>query len=572
MKILGIHDGHNAAACLLEDGIIKGVIQEERIVGVKNVDCLPYNAIKSLLTLTNTTIEDIDYVAMNGNHMPYPIEGQEGIKRTYRNFTTFKVAVKRVLKKTPVYDIFKKRRRIDRLKDINKIGIPESKVVFVEHHEAHAAAAYYGCPWWKNEKLLVLTNDGAGDGLCATANIGEDGRLKRICEIPESESIAWYYAMITFLLGMVPLEHEYKVMGLAPYAPEGGKKIAYKKFSSLMEFPSVEALLWQRNPDVPPAAYSYGYAKKITELIRFDSLSAGLQQWVEEMLREWVSRCVKKTGIKKIALSGGIFMNVKANKVISELPEVEDMFIFPSCGDESNSIGAAFSLYAKKSREIGNEPEIKPIKDIYFGPDINDSQVEEMIGKTHENISFEYSKDVDEEIGKLLGEGEIVARCKGKMEFGARALGNRSILADPSALENIKVINDMIKKRDFWMPFASTILKEREKDYIINPKNIEAPYMILSFDTADKRNEIIAAIHQADFTVRPQVLEKDWNPGYYKVVKEFEKQTGIGAVLNTSFNIHGEPIVCTVGDAFHVFLNSGLGCLALGNYIIRKEG
>jgi len=173
-------------------------------------------------------------------------------------------------------------------------------------------------------------------------------------------------------------------------------------------------------------------------------------------------------------------------------------------------------------------------------------------------------------IAELLIKGEIVARCKDRMEFGARALGNRSILADASDLKCTRTINMMIKNRDFWMPFAPVIMKEREHDYIVNPKNIASPYMILSFDTTDKREDLIAAIHQADFTARPQVIEKDFNPDYYKILKEFEKNTGKGALLNTSFNLHGYPIVLGPEEAMWVFENSGLKYLALGNYLITK--
>jgi carbamoyltransferase len=173
-------------------------------------------------------------------------------------------------------------------------------------------------------------------------------------------------------------------------------------------------------------------------------------------------------------------------------------------------------------------------------------------------------------MSRLLSNGEIVARFKGRMEFGARALGNRSILADPSKREVIRTINEMIKNRDFWMPFAPSILVERRSEYLINPKNIESPYMIMSFDSTEKIDQIFAASHPYDKTVRPQVVNKDWNPEYYNILQEFERLAGRGAILNTSFNLHGYPIVCSPQDALQVFSDSGLEFMGIGDFLVKK--
>ncbi|MGB2726932.1 MAG: carbamoyltransferase C-terminal domain-containing protein [Halobacteriota archaeon] len=574
MKILGIHDGHNASACLLDEGIIKIVLQEERLRREKNYFGFPERAIETILFETGTDISDIDYVAMNGKHMPPFFGEREDKMKTYRELATPKGTLRATtvqsLKKTPLYNMYIKKRKWERLKCLRKMGILEEKIVFVEHHEAHASAAYFGFPWWKKEKVLVITCDGAGDGICATINIGENGNLRRIVSIPEKESIAWYYGMLTFVMGMIPNEHEYKIMGLAPYAPQKSREIAFERFNNLMEFKG-GTLEWKRKRGIPPAAYSYHFIRELTELLRFDWIAAGIQMWVEKFASEWVRSAIKRTGIRKVALSGGLFMNVKVNKAISEIPELEDIFIFPSCGDESNSIGAAYALYAEKCKELGMDINIEPLGPIYFGTDIKNSEVEQMLSHM-KGSSIEYYTDMDKEIGKLLADGKIVARCRGRMEFGARALGNRSILADPSNMEVIRIINNMIKNRDFWMPFAPTILKERESDYIIKHKDVHSPYMMMTFDS-NKGNyrDMIAALHQEDLTTRPQILEKDCNIGYYKVIKEFERRTGRGVILNTSFNLHGYPIVRSVEDALWVFENSGLEYLAIGDYLVYKD-
>ncbi|MCK5617360.1 hypothetical protein KAR91_86650, partial [Candidatus Pacearchaeota archaeon] len=283
----------------------------------------------------------------------------------------------------------------------------------------------------------------------------------------------------------------------------------------------------------------------------------------------------QQTGIKRIMLSGGVFMNVKANLKIMEIPEVSDIFVFPSCGDESNAIGGAYYGYKNLCEAKGQELKIHPIENIYWGMEFTDDEIEEYLRTNglYEKYTITKCDDISTEVAKLLAQDEIVARVSGRMEWGARALGNRSLLANPAKYNTIRVINEKIKNRDFWMPFTPSILKERGDDYLINEKNVEAPYMSIAFRSTElARKELLAAIHPYDFTIRPQLLEQDWNPSYYKIIKEFEKITGIGGILNTSLNLHGEPIVCTPADAIHTLEDSGLKYLALGSFLITKNG
>ena len=567
MKILGVHDGHNASACLLEDGQIKYCIQEERLTNTKNYSGFPFKSIEKILALTNINTEMLDFIAMASHHTPKPSDAL-GLYKKQASMLRSKVL--NVAMKTPLYSIYKNRTRRDRLKNLTKLGIPEERVIFVDHHLCHAAAAYYGSPW-KDEKVLVLTNDGSGDGLCSTVYVGEDGNLNKIAETPKGNSIGNIYSRVTFMMGLVPWEHEWKVMGMAPYAPESGAKKSYGVFKNYLSIPDGTLTLKRNIPE--PTYLIYPRLRRELELHRFDWISAGLQRFTEEMLCRWIKNAIEKTGIHKVALGGGVFMNVKANKLIMEMKEVEDIFVFPSCGDESNSIGAAYRVYVEKCRELGKGIDIQPLREIYFGPSFTDEDIEKTLSKSKmdANFSYEHIGDIEKRIAELIAQGEIVARCKGRMEFGARALGNRSILADASNYGCVRMINMMVKKRDFWMPFAPVIMKEREGDYIINPKKVCAPYMMLSFDTSEKRGEFIAAVHQADLTARPQIIEEDWNPEYYKILKEFEKETGSGVLLNTSFNLHGYPIVYGPEEALWVFENSGLEYLALGNYLVYKE-
>jgi carbamoyltransferase len=301
---------------------------------------------------------------------------------------------------------------------------------------------------------------------------------------------------------------------------------------------------------------------------RFDHVAAGAQLFIEQFLARWVENCVRLTGIRKVALSGGVFMNVKANKKILELPDVEELFVFPSCGDETNAIGAAWLQYHQMYKQVP-----RPLEHLYLGTACTEQEVEQAI-KNYEFTSAVFIEEVpaiERQAAELLAAKKIVARFKGRCEFGARALGNRSILANAADANAVRTINSMIKCRDFWMPFAPSVLAERSEDYFRKPKPMPAPHMIMTFDTRDeKRAAIPAAIHPQDFTGRPQEVFEATNPSYYNLIKYFEELTGEGLILNTSFNLHGEPVVCTAQDALRVFDVSGLEYLALENVLLKK--
>ena len=570
LRVLGIHDGHNASICLLEDGEIKYLLQEERLTNKKNYFGFPEKSVSRMFEDLKIGPDDIDWVAMGSQHVPFPFT-RDDLLNIYEKASSLQARAKYLLRKTPIYSMYKEKRRKDRISHVLNLGFDEKKVLFVDHHLCHASSAYFGSPW-RNEKVLVMTQDGSGDDLCSTVYIGENGQLEKIAETKRGDSVGDLYARTTFMMGFVPLEHEYKLMGMAPYSSEYSKKIGYETYKQYLKLSESNPLIFERTIS-EPTHMMYPRLRKDTELMRFDSICAGLQQATEEILTKWVDKAIKKTGISTVALAGGTFMNVKADKSILELDSVEKLFVFPSCGDESNCIGAAFNVYAQKREESGEEINIKPLRELYHGPDFSDADVESALKAAEKEIDFEYEKvsDPDKAASELILNGEIVARCKGKLEWGARALGNRSILADPSDLSHVRVINEMIKSRDFWMPFAPVMMVERADEYIINPKQMPAPYMIMAFDTTDKRGEFVSATHQYDFTARPQIIEKDWNPGYHSIVENFSKERDIGVLLNTSFNLHGFPIAFGPEEAMWVFKKSGLKNLELGNYMVSKR-
>ncbi|MCQ1539536.1 hypothetical protein FTO68_11165 [Methanocalculus taiwanensis] len=565
MKVIGIHDGHNASACLIDDGKIVYCIQEERLTNKKNFYGFPEKSLKEILRITNLEIKNIDKFAYASNHTAI---GDGDVLRSYKQSLSLKSRMLDLGVKTPLYSFYKNKIKKIRIKNLVDLGVNHNNITFVEHHLCHAATAYFGSPWWKTEDILILTNDGSGDDLCATVSVGDSGSIKRIAETPKGNSIGNIYSRTVFLLGLVPWEHEWKIMGMAPYAPIKGVQQSYSKFKQYLTINN-EELTFSRNIS-EPTHWIYPRLRRDLEFHRFDWISGGVQEMTEDLLCRWVTNAVSKTGIRKVALSGGVFMNVKANKRIMELDCVDDIFVFPSCGDESNSIGAAFWAYAELCKKYGEDNNIESIRDIYYGNSFTEQEIRRLLDQKGKMYNFKYFNNIESEIAQIIAEGGVVARCKDRMEFGARALGNRSILADPSNQSCIRTINMMVKKRDFWMPFAPVILKERVSEYIINPKNVESPYMMLSFDTTDKREDFMAGVHQADLTARAQILEKEWNSGYYKVLQEFENITERGVLLNTSFNLHGYPMVNGPEEALWVFENSGLEYLALGDFIVSK--
>jgi len=571
MNILGIHDGHTAAAALLRDGRIVAAVQEERFTRIKNWAGFPAQAVRWVLQSQGLGTADVDAVVLNGNQMPYA-KSREEILAEYERTGTIGTTLRRFVKRTAVRTVYDDRRRAQRKRMTSRFGFPEDRVHFVDHHTAHAAGAYYG--WGRfDEPILVLTNDGAGDGLCATVSIGEGGRLRRLAAVPESESIGNIYAMITFLMGMVPLEHEYKLMGMAPYAPQKQSQQVAALFRRLLEFKSDNPLVWERRNGCPETYYSYQFFRDLLQLKRFDTVCGGLQLFTEEMLTTWARNAIAKTGIRKLALAGGVFMNVKANKAIMELDEVDDLYVLPSCGDESSALATAWYWQAENDCNAERSPGLEPLGDLYLGPANSRADEERALQRFAADSWFEVEtgEDLEARAADLLAAGEVLARCKGRMEFGARSLGNRAILADPTRPECIRIINDMVKSRDFWMPFAPSVLEECADDYVINPKRIAAPYMILSFDTTERVADIAAAIHPYDRSARPQIVSKAWNPDYHHLLSEFRRRTGRGAILNTSFNLHGFPIANTPEDALDVLKSSGLQHLLLGHFLVHKK-
>ena len=377
----------------------------------------------------------------------------------------------------------------------------------------------------------------------------------------DENDIGRVYQYVTLILRMKPLEHEYKVMGLAPYAKAKYTDEVVQVLDSLLKIQDIKIVHKNRPKDL------YKFLYNCLRNFRFDAIAGGVQAWVEKIVCQLFQNIYAQTKVRNFVLSGGVGMNIKLNKVLSELDFVDDLFVCGSCGDESVSLGAVY-----RANYLSNIPNM-PLENLYLGPEYSDEEIEECIVQENTAQKFRIQKNVKNfKIAQLLASGEVVARCVGRAEFGARALGNRSLLSHPSKLGIVKEINEMIKGRDIWMPFALTILKEDQKNYIKNPKNIEGRYMAMGFETQpESYDSIYAGTHPYDRTVRPQILDKEQNSSYHDLIWEFKKITGIGAILNTSFNLHGYPIANTPKDALYIFENSGLRNLLLGKHLITKN-
>jgi carbamoyltransferase len=585
MIVLGITETHCATAAVLVDGRIVGCASEERWSRLKNDAGYPRRAIDGLLQELRIAPGQIDLVALAGAGAPARewqnrVLHDEAYAREYYgvSWPSRRRALAKTLRKWGArYGLVRSSRgkfgvsRSERLGAVTEhLGVAPERIVSLDHHACHAAAAYWGSGY-EGRDALVLTNDNSGDGLCATASTGCGLALDRHEASPSAPgSLGSFYSWVTLALGMKFGEHEHKVMGLAPYAPDAQAARGEAALRALFDLEEGRParFCWRGRGERYPL-----FLRALMGL-RFDGVAAGAQRLLEDVLLRWSRLMHERYGGGRLALGGGVFMNVKANMLIGREDWVEELFVFPSCGDESNAVGAAYLGYMGEAARRGVPAVPRPLGPAYLGPSVTDEEAATVVRERRLEGRYKvaFHERIEERIAELLVSDGVVARCAGRMEFGARALGNRSILANPSDHRVIALINRMIKNRDFWMPFAPTVLAERAGDYLVNPKGFASPYMMLAMPTRpETRDAIAAAIHPEDGTARPQILERDWNPEYHAVIREFERRTGVGAVLNTSFNLHGEPIVRSAEDAVDTFERSGLPHLAVGRWLISKK-
>ncbi len=596
--ILGIQEAHDASAALMVDGKVVAAAQEERFSGLKGDYGYPRQAIAACLKAAGLAAKDIDEVAL-ATEKWNPVLTK--VKRNANFSVDDWVLEQRAFWKPKMfegklvnyYDLYKDRPnfRYDdtypmdhllgsymsqqdmiEMQDIRlstvarELGVPVDKVKVVTHEDCHNFYAYFASPW--RDQVLSLTAEGCGDYSNGSVSVMDARAGRRELAANHENHIGHIYQYACLWLGLKPSQHEYKIMGLAPYANVKELEKSWKVFEKVLKVDGLNIVFDQRPGDL------YYHFREALEGHRFDGIAGAVEKMTEPLLCQWFQNAVAASGLNRVVFSGGVAQNIKAGKSIMELPEIADIFIAPAAGDSSVSIGAAYFATWKRMKEAGQDPTaIEPLQSVYLGPEFTDADIEAALAADPAAAAYEVRRGATAaDVARELAGGNIIARCSGRMEFGLRALGNRSIMADPRSHDTVRKINQAIKFRDFWMPFTPSILEERAADYVVNPKNVIPHFMTMAFESTPlARQELVAALHPADFTARPQVVRKATNPAYHAIISEFEKLTGVGGILNTSFNLHGDPIVLGPKEALYTLENSDLDGLSMNGFLVLKK-
>lgn len=575
MKILGIHDSHDSGIALFEDGKIVFAVNQERLDRIKLSSGFPVDSLEFIQTKMNIPLNEIDFVAIAANYGPVILP------HTTLNLlrTSYEKSYQRVLLskantyfapffRSHLWDkgiklaheiIYKKPRRNFLIKSLREKGF-KGKIEFFDHHLCHAASALFSCPpELFSKKTLIITADGAGDGLSGTVYIAENGNLKKIHEINQYNSLAIIYAYVTEICGFTPMKHEGKITGLAAFGKPTYKELLEKmliykngSFYNISGYHNEEARDFLKN--------------KLGKDFNKANLAASVQAHLEETFIPFLDYWIKKTGITDVLLAGGLFANVKLNQRINEHPKTTSVFIHQNMGDGGIAFGAAALSSFQKTNKYSPPP-----KHVYFGPNFSEKEVLISLEK-YEKISYKKPRIIEKEVARLLAAGKVVARCVGPMEYGPRALGNRTILYQPTDPTVNDWLNKRLKRTEF-MPFAPVTLIEEARNCYKNIKGGEyaARFMTITFDCTDFMKKRCPAVVHVDGTARPQLLDKDTNPGYRKILEEYYKLTKIPSLINTSFNMHEEPIVCSPEDALRSFLTGNIDYLILGNFLVSRK-
>jgi carbamoyltransferase len=574
MVILGIADSMTSGAALIKDGIVVSAVNEERLNRQKMAWGFPWESIRCVLDIAGVGPEEVDAVAVATENLFFrpralPYDGwfkkDEGfLKETLLSVSSvvpLVLGAKPVLRKSyyAIKSLLTRNRRGLITGILRKNFGLTCPVKFVDHHFAHACSAYFTSGM---SECTVITMDGAGDNSSSHVYKVKDGRFEKLCDIDSFDSVGNYYAYITHICGFKAHKHEGKITGLAAY----GKPIyvdLLKRFISYEEGRIVNKgrlFYWSA---------IRGIKNALPSSFKIEDLAASMQVVLEEICCQYVRYWVNKTGYRNVALAGGVFANVKLNQKIHELEEIESVFIHPGMGDEGLAVGAAFGLANELGATNGKEVVPYRLRDVYLGPEYSDEDIKREIDK--EGLSAEYVRDIEPRIAQLLSDGYVVARFAGRMEYGPRALGNRSILYQPTDPSLNDWLNKKLKRTEF-MPFAPVTLKEYVEQCYTNVEGAEytAKFMTITFNCTEWMRKHCPAVVHVDNTARPQIIDKETNPSYYRILEEYRKITGLPSIINTSFNMHEEPIVCTPGDAIRAFKQGHLDYLAIGNFLIKN--
>ena len=594
-SILGISAFyHDSAAALLIDGKIIAAAQEERFTRKKHDPSYPYNSIKYVLDEAKLNLSQIDQIVFYEK----PFLKFERLLETYlafapRGFSTFLMSMPLWLREK----LFQKNYIFNQLKRNDKEFNDIDKISFSEHHFSHAASAFFPSPF---EEAVVLTLDGVGEWATTTLAIGRGNKLSMIKEIYFPHSIGLLYSAFTYYTGFKVNSGEYKVMGLAPYGEPKYTDLILKELIDVKEDGSFRLNMKYFNfatgLTMTNLKFSRLFGHKVRDpnkelLTQFHmDIASSIQEVIEIIVLKLVKNIQKETNIKNLCLAGGVALNCVANGKIVKNKIFENIWIQPASGDAGGSLGAALAFW---HQELSKPRLIIKSKDTmngsYLGPQFNEKKIENSLNELKAKFNKYDEKHLLENIANELKNGKIVGWFQGRMEFGPRALGCRSIIADPRSEKMQKNLNLKIKFRESFRPFAPSVLREDLNDWF--DLNCDSPYMLLVADVKEniqikesendkklfgierlnlKRSSIPAVTH-VDYSARIQTVHRETNPRYYELLKNFKKITNCPILVNTSFNIRGEPIVCSVEDAFKCFMGTELDILVCENFVLQKK-
>lgn len=570
MRVLGIHVGHDAGAALIADGKVVTAVDEERLTRKKHNGDFPRMAIRHCLAEADG---DIDRVAVSEDLLASGV--YKGLELTPGRCTNARYLGR---SKHTLYNWARTAKRLregeHRLPRYLRVSeaLVGAQLYSVGHHLSHAASTYFtsGLP----DETLIITMDGLGDSDSFAVWQARGGALEQLYRAGREGSIGFFYSLVTEALGWWIGDGEGKTMGLAPY----GDAAAIPRELLLPYLPRyVDGELVEPVDFGPVGITQYGTsfhwhfegadslaAEIASRGIEQADVAALAQQLLEEQVVDIVNAWQRRTGATRLATAGGIFLNVKLNQQIVEGERFEEMFAFPSAGDSGLAVGAALMAYYDDHEYAPGDG----IRDVYWGPDYADDEIRELL--THRHIEFEELDDPCDTAAELLARGMILGWFQGRMEHGPRALGARSILMSPTLAENKDIINARVKFREAFRPFCPSLKAEAAERFFTRER--PERYMITAYTVREERRDDIPAVVHVDGTARPQIVEKDVYPRFWAVLDGFERRTGVPVLLNTSFNIKGEPIVCDPRDALKCFFDTGLEALIMGRFLVRKDG
>jgi carbamoyltransferase len=586
MRILGISAFyHDSAACLVEDGRIVSAAQEERFTRKKHDFSFPKNAIKFCLEDSGITAKDIDFVAFYDK----PLIKFERILMTYLAFAP--LGIKSFITSMPLWI----KQRVWMKEYIKKELGYDGKIIFPEHHESHAASAFFPSPF---QEAAFITVDGVGEWATTSAGVGKDNRIEILKEIHFPHSLGLLYSAFTYYTGFKVNSGEYKVMGLAPYGEPKYKDLILTELMDLkedgsfkmnMEYFNYCAGLTMTNRKFDKLFGGPPREQESTLTQREMDLARSVQDVTEEVMMRMARNIQKETGQKKLCLAGGVALNCVANGRILREGPFDDIWIQPSAGDAGGALGAALFVwyqYLENKRVTNGERDFQ--LGSYLGPEFKNGAISGYLAKNNIPYTEVSDEEIPDKIADLINDQKVVGWFQGRMEFGPRALGSRSIVGDARSPKMQEIMNLKIKFRESFRPFAPSVIEEKAPDYFEIDR--ESPYMLLTAMVRkerrrkmteneeklfgiDKLNVVrssIPAITHIDYSARLQTVNKRDNPLYHRMISRFNEKYGCPVIINTSFNVRGEPIVCTPHDAYLCFMRTNMDYLVMGNYLLAK--